>query len=198
MRGENTNNRDYKDTIFVTNRKLVKGDFLERIKYLSVFSPRAILLREKDLSEEQYKDLATEVLKICKENNIPLIIHNFSKVAKELGVRKIHYSFSKLEKEKIDKSFFEEIGTSCHSIEEANKAVECGADYIFAGHIFQTDCKKDLKPRGILFLQQMVQKTNIPVWAIGGIDDDDTRKRMCLNAGAKGVCVMSYAMNKEL
>ena len=77
MRGENINNRDYKDTIFVTNRKLVKGDFLERIKYLSGFSPRAILLREKDLSEEQYKDLATEVLKICKENNTPLIIHIF-------------------------------------------------------------------------------------------------------------------------
>ncbi|SER66363.1 thiamine phosphate synthase [Lachnobacterium bovis] len=191
----------YQDTIFVTNRKLVKGEFLERIKYIVSFKPKAILLREKDLSEEEYKKLAIEVQKICQQNEVQLIIHNFINVALELGVRNIHFSHDKLEKiidEKMDLSFFKNIGTSCHHLEEEKKAETIGVNYIFVGHIFRTNCKKNLEPRGIKFLKEMVQNSSVNVWAIGGIDIDERKKQMCLQTGAKGVCIMSYAMQQNL
>ena len=46
------------------------------------------------------------------------------------------------------------IGTSVHAVEEVALAQNLGATYLIAGHIFQTDCKADLKPRGISFYQK--------------------------------------------
>lgn len=46
---------------------------------------------------------------------------------------------------------FESVSTSIHKPEEALKAQELGADFVFAGHVFATDCKKGLPPRGLDF-----------------------------------------------
>ena len=51
--------------IAVTNRHLCEGDFLERIRQIAQGDEyNAILLREKDLSHEEYEELAKKVLKI--------------------------------------------------------------------------------------------------------------------------------------
>ena len=45
--------------IAVTNRHLCEGDFLERIRQIAQGDEyNAILLREKDLSHEEYEELA--------------------------------------------------------------------------------------------------------------------------------------------
>lgn len=46
---------------------------------------------------------------------------------------------------------FETVGVSVHSADEAVLAEKMGATYVTAGHIFATDCKKGLEPRGIEF-----------------------------------------------
>ena len=74
--------------------------------------------------------------------------------------------------------FFKVIGTSVHSVEDAIKAEQLGATYMTAGHIFATDCKKGLPPRGLDFLKNVCDAVEIPVYAIGGINiassDDST------------------------
>lgn len=74
--------------------------------------------------------------------------------------------------------FFNVIGTSVHSVEDAIKAEQLGATYMTAGHIFATDCKKGLPPRGLDFLKNVCDAVLIPVYAIGGINiafsDDST------------------------
>ena len=66
--------------------------------------------------------------------------------------------------------FFKVIGTSVHSVEDAIKAEQLGATYMTAGHIFATDCKKGLPPRGLDFLKNVCDTVQIPVYAIGGIN----------------------------
>ena len=85
------------------------------------------------------------------------------------------------------------MGTSVHSPEEAALAEKLGASYVTAGHIFATDCKKGVPPRGLDFLENVCKSVKIPVYAIGGI----TRSNMhlALEKGAAGVCVMSGLMN---
>ena len=61
------------------------------------------------------------------------------------------------------------IGTSVHSVEEAIEAQNLGATYISAGHIFATDCKKGVPPRGLDFLKKVCQTATIPVYSIVGI-----------------------------
>jgi len=87
---------------------------------------------------------------------------------------------------------FNEVGVSIHSVSEAIEAINLGATYITAGHIFSTDCKKDIPPRGLNFLSSVCSSVNIPVYAIGGISLENAEK--AINASADGICIMSGLM----
>ena len=63
--------------ICVTNRKLCDEDFLVRIGKIAESQPDMIILREKDLSAEEYTVLAEKVMKICAEHNVRCILHSF-------------------------------------------------------------------------------------------------------------------------
>ena len=95
---------------------------------------------------------------------------------------------------------FKVIGTSVHSVEDAIKAEQLGATYMTAGHIFATDCKKGLPPRGLDFLKNVCDAVQIPVYAIGGINIDSVcsfyvpRLNEVLAHGAVGACIMSSMM----
>ena len=84
------------------------------------------------------------------------------------------------------------IGTSVHAVKEVALAQNLGATYLIAGHIFQTDCKADLKPRGISFYQKVQNASHIPVYPIGGIHKDTVQE--IINAGATDFCIMSELM----
>lgn len=186
----------YENVIAVTNRKLVKGNFEDQIRMVCLAHPKAIVLREKDLTSDDYLVLAGRVDEICKRYHVPLILHNFPNVAKKLGKTRIQLPLPVLkslpEKEKVN---FERIGTSVHSVEEAEEAVGCGADYLVAGHIFTTECKKGIPPRGLDFLRAVCSKVQVPVYGIGGIKRDKEQISSVLAAGAAGVCIMSDMMN---
>ena len=69
-----------------------------------------------------------------------------------------------------------------------------GADYLIAGHIYATDCKKGLPPRGRDFLREICSNLSVPVYGIGGISLEEKQIGEVLDCGAKGACVMSGAM----
>jgi len=183
----------------ITNRHLCNNDFLTQIQEIcslnennTVIKSVCIVLREKDLSENDYKDLAVKVLKICKENNTECILHTYYKIARELNCKKIHLPLQVLKSNPNIYKEFNEVGVSIHSVSEAIEAINLGATYITAGHIFSTDCKKDIPPRGLNFLSSVCSSVNIPVYAIGGISLENAEK--AINASADGICIMSGLM----
>lgn len=184
--------------IAVTNRHLCRGDFLEAIRRLADSDVDSIILREKDLSEEEYTRLADEVLNICGGKK-RCILHTYIDVAKRLNCPYIHLPFSELlemvQAEPEQRFPFLKIGASVHSKEEAIRAWKAGADYLIAGHVFATDCKKGVPPRGLDYIREVSRAVEIPVYGIGGI----TRENMAevIQAGAKGVCIMSGMMNES-
>ena len=155
-----------------------------------------VILREKDMSEEEYSVIAKEAAAICSRYNVPLAVNSFWRTASELGIKRIHLPLHILrEMSDEDKAEFEIIGTSCHSVNDAEEAVSLGAKYIIAGHIFETDCKKGLAGRGTGFLRDVCQAAELPVYAIGGISADNAAE--CIKAGAEGICLMSGFMKVE-
>ena len=176
------------EILCVTNRRLCGEDFLSRIEKVAELRPNAIILREKDLPESEYRSLAISVMEICKRNNVRCILHTYAQVARELGVP-VHLPMPLLRS--ADKSGLI-YGASCHSVEEAVEAENLGCSYITAGHIFDTDCKKDLPGRGIEFLRSVCSAVSIPVYAIGGINASTVRQ--VAKTQAAGACVMSGAM----
>lgn len=163
-------------------------DFFERLEILSK-NDVTVILREKDLNENEYKKLAEKAAVICPD----IILHTYSKVALRLGVRKIHIPFVFLKE--IKRSDFDVIGVSVHSVAEAIMAEQMGVNYIVAGHIYTTNCKKGLEPRGLEFLRNIVESVKIPVYGIGGITADNIAE-IC-EIGADGGCIMSGFMENE-
>ena len=107
----------------------------------------------------------------------------------------IHLPIHRLRSMKLEQlSDFSRIGCSIHSAEEAKEAQDLGATYLTAGHIYATDCKKGLPPRGLDFLKQVCENVKIPVYAIGGIRPDLEQLDEVLSTGARGVCIMSGMM----
>lgn len=162
------------------------GDFLSRIDELNKIGID-VILREKDLSESEYEALAKQVIEVCPN----VILHTYTDTAKRLGIKKVHVPFSAF-KRNMD---FEAVGVSVHSADEAKAAEKMGASYVTAGHIFATDCKRGLAPRGTDFLREVVKSVSIPVYAIGGITPDNIG--MIQETGAGGACVMSGFMKCE-
>ncbi|MBR6638308.1 MAG: thiamine phosphate synthase [Lachnospiraceae bacterium] len=184
------------DILCVTNRGLCREDFLVRIQKIAEARPAGIILREKDLTEEEYRELARTTIQICDEYGTPCILHSFVNVAKELGVKAIHLPLPVLRTlSKEDREVFTMLGASCHSVEDAIESERIGCTYITAGHVFETDCKKGLPGRGLDFLQKVCESVAIPVYAIGGISEENFDK--VIKVGANGVCVMSKAMTCE-
>ena len=176
----------------VTNRNLCKRPFFDVIEDLSKKDVKTIVLREKDLSEEEYYEIAEKCKEICDRNGASLTIHNFIDVARRLGIKKIHLPYPVFLKEAGNLSDFESVSTSIHKPEEAIKAQKLGVDFVFAGHVFVTDCKKGLPPRGLEFLTDVVNAVKIPVYGIGGINEENITKIM--ECGAAGGCMMSGFM----
>ena len=238
---------DWSRVIAVTNRGLCGGDFYEQIRKVCVLGVKAVILREKDLSPEDYAGMAERVLRICEEEGTVCILHTFWREAEKLGCGNLHLPLPVLEEmrqeerrlsgtrqEEVQLSvsenpikekeisisgaenpadaekrmFFSEaeagnrtgslqncwkiLGCSAHSLEQAARAQELGATYLTAGHIFATGCKPGVPPRGLDFLREICENAAVPVYAIGGIDEDNMQQ--ALDAGAAGVCMMSQMM----
>lgn len=179
--------------ICVTNRHLVRGDFLTQLEKIVFAGADGVILREKDLMETDYMRLAEKAAAVCGKYGVPLMAHTYIEAARQLGISNIHLPFHLFRQmNEEQKRQFTMIGVSVHSTEEAGIAEKESASYVTAGHVFPTDCKKGLAPRGLKFLAEVCGAVRIPVYAIGGVTQENGAD--CIRAGAAGVCLMSSLM----
>ena len=194
----------------ISNRKLCENENLEKQieKIFSAYERKIILknfeivaltLREKDLKENEYLKLIEEIYPICQKYKINLILHqNYDlNLDDKYKIDGIHLSYNifkslneNIKAELIKK--YKRIGVSIHSLNEAKEAESLGASYVVAGHIFETDCKKGLEPRGLKFIEDLSSALTIPIFAIGGIDEKNSQS--VIDSGAFSVCMMSNLM----
>ena len=172
--------------IAVTNRRLCTDrDFLTQIERIAAQKPWAILLREKDLDATSYAILVAQVKAHC--GDVPLIAHTHAIE----GIEQLHLPMPVLQK--MEHALPARFSVSVHSVQEAQYAERLGAEFLIAGHIFDTTCKPDLPARGVDFLREVCESVQVPAFAIGGITGENMGQ--CMAAGADGVCRMSYYMN---
>ena len=194
----------------ISNRKLCENENLERqiekifLAYekkiiLKKFEIVSLTLREKDLDKNEYLNLVEKIYPICKKHKINLILHqNYDlNLDDRYMIRGLHLSYEifKSLNKNIREDFikkYKRIGVSIHSLDEAKEVENLGASYVVAGHIFETDCKKGLEPRGLKFVEDLSSTLTIPIFAIGGIDEKNSQS--VIDSGAFSVCMMSSLM----
>lgn len=185
----------------VTDRKLCTDDFLTRIDKIAACVD-AIILREKDLSEADYRELAWKVKRIvAKHPPCEFLTHTYTDGETSVKNTRVHVSFetiSNAQSDELAKLFYKEakVGVSVHNIKEAQLAEEYGAGYVICGNIFETSCKPGVKPCGVKLIKKAVRALDIPVYGIGGITPENVKEVM--DAYAQGVCVRSPLMTLPL
>lgn len=168
---------------------------IERLAKLSELRPQAVILRAKSLDKAAYRTLALQAQQSCEAAGIPLILHSDWQLARELGIQNLHLPLALLRQlPACERTYFIRLSTPVHSVEEAIEAQVLGATMLIAGHIYTTQCKAGLAPRGLGFLQSVCSAVSLPVYAIGGISFDASQHAELKANGTRGACVMSAYM----
>lgn len=151
-----------------------------------------IQLREKNLSARLLFELASRAAAITRGSATRLVINDRADVARAAGCDGVHLTTHSLDASVVRKTFGPDFltGVSTHSIEEARKAHEDGADFAVFGPVFDTPSKRLFgPPLGLEKLEEAAGALSpFPLIAIGGITLQDTQQ--VLRAGAGGIAAI--------
>lgn len=156
-----------------------------------------IQLRDKTSTKREILEKARMLRELTKRYNVPFIVNDHVDIALAVDADGVHLGQDDLPLKEARKMIGDKIiGISTHSIEQARKAEEEGADYIGVGPIFPTQTKEDVvEPVTLSYLREVVKEISIPFVPIGGIKLHNVDE--VLDAGARSVCVVSEVVGSS-
>ena len=191
----------------ITNRNLCsEQEYFERIKEACINGVDNIIIREKDLTDEEVKmiyDKISSSLPVEVRKKTSILVNSKFKVYEETDCDGIHlpfWLFKERLQEGYDFNIGKQIGLSLHSAEEVSEMEElCSkygvkVSYITLSHIYETKCKEGLKPRGLELLQKGGKLTKVKVVALGGIDSSNAKETLKY---CDDIAVMSLIMKSN-
>ena len=191
----------------ITNRNLCsEQEYFERIKEACINGVDNIIIREKDLTDEEVKmiyDKISSSLPVEVRKKTSILLNSKFKVYEETDCDGIHlpfWLFKERLQEGYDFNIGKQIGLSLHSAEEVSEMEElCSkygvkVSYITLSHIYETKCKEGLKPRGLELLKMGGELTKVKVVALGGIDSSNAAETLKY---CDDIAVMSLIMKSK-
>jgi len=151
-----------------------------------------IQLRDKELSTRQLIKVAEELKELCKRHNKTFIVNDRVDVAFAVDADGVHLGQDDLPISVARKILGDKIiGGSAGDEGEFLRCLSQGADYIGFGPIFSTSTKLDAGPQvGLGALRAIVEKSPVPIIAIGGIGEHNVWQ--VLETGVYGIAVVSW------
>ena len=180
--------------VAITNLNLCTN-LHDKVKELCENGVSEIVLREKELCENEYEKLFFQILEITQKYGVRLFLHNFIELADKINYGYIWLPFSVLENKFVNLQIYKKIVVSTHNEFEVKKAIKFGANAICLSHIFPTDCKKNLQPKGVELIKKVREFYNGEIYALGGINSQNYRE--VLQSGADKIVAMSLFMQND-
>lgn len=191
----------------ITNRALCsKEDYFKRIKEACLNGVDNIIIREKDLTDEEVISIYQKISKslpVDVREKTSIIINSKFKAYEDTDCDGIHLPFW-LFKEKLEEGYNfkigKQIGLSLHSTDEVAEMEElCGKydvkiSYITLSHIYETKCKEGLEPKGLELLKMGGKLTKVKIVALGGIDSSNAKETLKY---CDDIAVMSLIMKSN-
>ncbi len=158
---------------------------------------KMIQYRSKEENDLTKLSQAKELAAICKKYNSLLIINDRIDIALAVNADGVHlgqedFSFNDAKRLLGDEKI---LGISTHSLDQAQKAQQEGWDYIGLGPIFNSKSKPHITPLGLKILKQVSSTIQLPVFAIGGIDDLNSSK--VIEHGSQRIAVINAIINSN-
>ena len=191
-------NREALRLYLVTNRYQDSLEsFLEKIETACRSGVTIVQLREKNLTTNQYYQLAKQVKEITDAYQIPLIIDDRLDVCLAVDAAGLHIGDDELPVSVARKILGPEkiLGVTAKTVKRALEAEEGGANYLGTGAIFPTTTKENAPITLISTLKTICQTVAIPVVAIGGLTSENIDQ--LIGTGIAGVAVVRDLMQAE-
>lgn len=190
-------NVDY--TIYlVTDRDVLRGrDLIKCIEESILGGVTLVQLREKNVTSREFYEIAIKVKEVTSRYNIPLIINDRLDIALAIDADGLHIGQKDLPASVARKILGKDkiLGVSAATLQESLKAEKDGADYLGVGAVFSTSTKKDTRDVSYETLSSITSSVNIPVVAIGGINEKNVTKLK--ESNIDGIAVISCILGKE-
>ena len=191
-------NREALRLYLVTNRYQDSlQSFLEKIETACRSGVTIVQLREKNLTTNQYYQLAKQVKEITDAYQVPLIIDDRLDVCLAVDAAGLHIGDDELPVSVARQVLGSDkiLGVTAKTVKRALEAEEGGADYLGTGAIFPTTTKKNAPITLISTLKTICQRVAIPVVAIGGLTSENIDQ--LIGTGIAGVAVVRDLMQAE-
>ena len=191
-------NREALKLYLVTNRYQDSlENFLEKVETACRSGVTIIQLREKNLTTNQYYQLAKQVKEITDAYQIPLIIDDRLDICLAVDAAGLHIGDDELPVSVARKVLGPEkiLGVTAKTVKRALEAETSGADYLGTGAIFPTTTKENAPITLISTLKTICQTVAIPVVAIGGLTSENIDQ--LIGTGIAGVAVVRDLMQAE-
>ena len=191
-------NREALRLYLVTNRYHDSLErFLEKVETACRSGVTIVQLREKNLTTNQYYQLAKQVKKITDAYQVPLIIDDRLDVCLAVDAAGLHIGDDELPVSVARQVLGPEkiLGVTAKTVKRALEAEEGGADYLGTGAIFPTTTKENAPITLISTLKTICQRVAIPVVAIGGLTSENIDQ--LIGTGIAGVAVVRDLMQAE-
>ena len=191
-------NREALRLYLVTNRYQDSVEsFLEKIETACRAGVTIVQLREKNLTTNQYYQLAKQVKEITDAYQVPLIIDDRLDVCLAVDAAGLHIGDDELPVSVARQVLGPEkiLGVTAKTVKRALEAEEGGADYLGTGAIFPTTTKENAPITLISTLKTICQRVAIPVVAIGGLTSENIDQ--LIGTGIAGVAVVRDLMQAE-
>ena len=191
-------NREALRLYLVTNRYQDSMEsFLEKVEMACRSGVTIVQLREKNLTTNQYYQLAKQVKEITDAYQVPLIIDDRLDVCLAVDAAGLHIGDDELPVPVARQVLGPEkiLGVTAKTIKRALEAETSGADYLGTGAIFPTTTKENAPITLISTLKTICQTVAIPVVAIGGLTSENIDQLM--GTGIAGVAVVRDLMQAE-
>ena len=171
--------------------------FLEKVETACRSGVTIVQLREKNLTTNQYYQLAKQVKEITDAYQVPLIIDDRLDVCLAVDAAGLHIGDDELPVSVARQVLGPEkiLGVTAKTVKRALEAEEGGADYLGTGAIFPTTTKENAPITLISTLKTICQRVAIPVVAIGGLTSENIDQLM--GTGIAGVAVVRDLMQAE-
>ena len=191
-------NREAFRLYLVTNRYQDSLEsFLEKVETACRSGVTIIQLREKNLTTNQYYQLAKQVKEITDAYQVPLIIDDRLDICLAVDAAGLHIGDNELPVSVARKVLGPEkiLGVPAKTVKRALEAETSGADYLGTGAIFPTRTKENAPITLISTLKTICQTVAIPVGAIGGLTSENIDQ--LVDTGIAGVAVVRDLMQAE-
>ncbi len=173
------------------------GDIEWTIREAAAGGAGIFQLREKKLDDRKLLERAHLVRKLTRDTKTLFIMNDRPDLAKLADADGVHLGQDDLDIVSSRRILGSRaiIGVSTHSVEQLQKAILDGADYVGIGPTFPSKTKSFEEYPGLAFVREATKLTTLPLFVIGGVNETNVSE--VVNAGGKRVAVSACVCQTE-